>query len=102
MTRRITAAANRAAKMTRLTLEQKQAKKINHLLKKYTPEFTMPPEAKEYSNMKIFQTHDDLEAKNITIQGEPLVIGCNATQDEKKVLLLPPKLAVMKTATQQV
>ena len=59
-------------------------------------ELMLPEDMIEFSNMEIFQPQEDITTKNLKIEGEPLVIDCDVTPDEKKVLLLLPKFATME------
>ena len=93
----MTSSANCEAKKERLKIEDKHAQKIQFLVKKYkTKKYQIPEDIKKFSSMKIFQHSDQEDKKVLTIEGEPMVIDCTASSDEKCVLLLPPKFATME------
>ena len=99
-TRKMISEANRAARKTRMKIEKRQTKKILYMKDKHMSHinttFMLPSDLSDYSKMKIFQSQDDLTTKKLELEGEPMVIGCEATEDENKVLLLPPKFATME------
>ena len=101
MTKRLIEQANKSARNVRYKLESKHSKKIEFLVSKYKKEtFKLPDDIKKFQDMKIFQQLEDTEAKKKSIEGEPMVIDCTVNDDEKRVLLLLPKFAIMEKLNQ--